>query len=555
MDPSAQATLFLAVVCSVIMGISRRAGNFILRMAALILRLGMSQHSDISSPSSLYTAAQIPDTLEAALHRFNLKGRTTIYAVCPQCHYTYKPTFKPGSVIPIYPSFCTNTPFPNSDSCGAQLLQESRDSDGVFQPIKPFAYHHLSDFVAELLARKETEERLYSSCDSVLSAIAEQPPEYARTFFDGEFVRTFEGPESTPRRRRLFIDRRGEARIFWCLNVDFFNPEGMRVRGATASCGIISMACLNLGEELCFKPEYMYIAGIIPGPREPRLTELNHYLRPLVDDLRSSWSHGVQYSRTALYPNGNVVRDAIAIIASDLPAARKTAQMTSSVSHNFCSCCDCFNLSTVGRTDFHNWRRKDSALLRIYSLVSKYLASSKEQERFAAAMGVRWSELWRLPYWDPPKQLIVDSMHTILEVLVHGHVREILQLTTEATKQKKTTPAFSWSFSLPHDATPSLSLKERKQVIQVHSLLTAALLQTDNHPQPEAVEGLNKRLGQKNIEPLKFVFHDLKLNSPKKKLYKADIVNELVKWVSQLFEPHSDYLRLLLAYETTDRKR
>ncbi|KAF8592255.1 hypothetical protein K439DRAFT_1286570, partial [Ramaria rubella] len=66
------------------------------------------------------------------------------------------------------------------------------------------------------------------------------------------------------------------------LNIDFFSPEGMNIRGARTSCGIISMACVNLGKEICYKAENMYIVGIITSPHEPSLTELNHYMQPLM---------------------------------------------------------------------------------------------------------------------------------------------------------------------------------------------------------------------------------------------------------------------------------
>ncbi|KIJ29534.1 hypothetical protein M422DRAFT_85357, partial [Sphaerobolus stellatus SS14] len=58
------------------------------------------------------------------------------------------------------------------------------------------------------------------------------------------------------------------------------------------------MACLNLPLDICFKAENMYIAGIIPGPEEPHKTALNHYLRPLIDDLVVSYTKGVYFSKT-----------------------------------------------------------------------------------------------------------------------------------------------------------------------------------------------------------------------------------------------------------------
>ena len=62
----------------------------------------------------------------------------------------------------------------------------------------------------------------------------------------------------------------------------------MTVRGASTSSGIISMACLNLPLDVRYKPENMYLAGIIPGPKQPSLENLNHYIRPLIAQLAIS---------------------------------------------------------------------------------------------------------------------------------------------------------------------------------------------------------------------------------------------------------------------------
>jgi len=39
--------------------------------------------------------------------------------------------------------------------------------------------------------------------------------------------------------------------------------------------------------------------------------------------------------------------------------------------------------------------------------------------------GIRWSELLRLPYWDPTKFTLLDTMHTLLLVLIQKHCCEV----------------------------------------------------------------------------------------------------------------------------------
>jgi hypothetical protein len=98
----------------------------------------------------------------------------------------------------------------------------------------------------------------------------------------------------------------------------------------------------------------MYVAGLVPGPHEPRLTELNHYLKPVIDDLVVSWKRGVSYSRTALHPSGRIIRCAIIAAVMDLVAARKTSQLAPVTSHFYCSVCQCYHQDTLGRTDHQN---------------------------------------------------------------------------------------------------------------------------------------------------------------------------------------------------------
>ncbi|KAG2746883.1 hypothetical protein P692DRAFT_20699316, partial [Suillus brevipes Sb2] len=75
-----------------------------------------------------------------------------------------------------------------------------------------------------------------------------------------------------------FVDGGEEGCYAFALHKDFFNPEGLNIRGASTSCGIISMACLNLPVDIRYKPENMYLVGIIPGPKQLSLENLNHYI-------------------------------------------------------------------------------------------------------------------------------------------------------------------------------------------------------------------------------------------------------------------------------------
>jgi len=355
-------------------------------------------------------------------------------------------------------------------------------SENTYRPIKTFVYHDFNDYLAGLLARSDLEELMDERCDQLRDSLNSMETEEdgdlgiksVDDVFDANFLKTFYGPSPD----KLFVDRPDtEGRYAFALNVDFFNPEGLSLRGAKASCGIIAMACLNLPLDIRYKPENMYLAGIIPGPNQPHLTELNHYIRPLINDLKTAWTKGVRFSRTARQPAGRIACSAIVLCVCDLPGACKLAQLTGEGSHFYCSVCSCHHRSTTGRTDYSNWKQRDPALLRNQAEMWKSAASATDQQKLFDNHGVRWSELWHLPYWDPTRQLVVDSMHCLLEGLVGTHIRDILRLTSVAASEKDPViPAFHHEFRKYVPGTqPQLSEKEAKQVSQIHALLVAPI--------------------------------------------------------------------------------
>jgi hypothetical protein len=548
-DVVAQLSLFLGVVCTIVMSVSRRGGDLIMGVLSVILRTAWEQPGGGIGLNHQNILHQIPPTIEAALARFNLDGQVTIYAVCPKCHYTYKPRYKLGSSIAIYPEKCTNNPHPESAVCNEPLLHKKLNGDQ--KPIKIFVYHHFHDYLAGLLSRKDIEETMDQACDKLMDARSQPTPDFMCDVFDGQFLRSFEGPDSKPEARTLFVDRQGGGRYVFSLNVDFFCPEGMSVRGATTSCGIISMACLNLPLEIRYKPENMYLA-IIPGPREPHLTELNHYLRPVVDDMEVSWEPGVHFSRTALYPTGRMSHSAIAAAVCDLPAARKVAQLAGPSSHVYCTTCKCIHVSTLGRTDSDTWEQRDNTEIRRRAEEWKNAPTSKEQVACFKAHGVRWSEFWRLKYWNPARQLVVDPMHCILEGLIAQHCREILGLTSaEATRKPDSIPAFTYKF------TEADNDKSTKDVPKIHRLLTSTMYGSDNGNDSDGgggdddgdrhdgiaitqrIDDLKKQLMNKNHASLAFVCQDLNCEPApvQRRVLKKELVQALVSWVGISFCP------------------
>ena len=547
------------------MGISRRGGDFVMGMLTIILSF-IANHlgaTDTNLPKQ--TLNQLPVTIETIASWFRLDGKVTVHAVCPRCHANYPPLDDAGQ----YPSNCNHQSTPGS-ICDTPLL----DSKG--EPLKIVTMHSFEDYLGGLFANSVTEGYIMRSRDMAAPA-----PNIIKTPHDANFLRNLKGHDGELFYSKQAADR-GEARLTFALCVDFFATEGMHVRGPTTSLGIIALACLDLPVEIRYKPEYMFLFSIIPGPTEPSLTELNHYIDPLVTIMLESWIHGLRLTRTALEPKGRTARCGIALVVCDLPAARKTSQLAASTSMIFCSVCNCWDVrdhrghiiqewrNLRGRYNYEQWQPRDIEVLRKAAADWRDAPSVSDQEKIFAAHGVRWSPLWRLPYWDPSRQLVVDSMHCLLEGLVKFHCTRALQLHGAAVySDPARPPAFVWEFGMPdavgddadsHGAQDevqedipdtvvdrdadavleqSWSEKELKDLRNIHAALTAELCD-DDEPAPgrgiRSPTGLQSYLSKCLLRCLAYVQLDLQVDvvpsGNRTRVTKADIAQSLMEWVS-----------------------
>jgi hypothetical protein len=391
---------------------------------------------------------QIPDNIRASLKKFNLEGTVITYAVCPECNKTFAPSFKLSSSVPAYPNFCDGREASDSTICETSLTRATILSDGSIRtvPIKKFAYHSFADFIANLLSRADTERACEDALNDVLPVSSDKPtncPNVMKNIFDGSFIREFKGPDN----KSLFAYQDGETRLLFALFVDFFNVNMVLHRGATTTNGIIAMACLNIPIEHRYLPQNMYIAGIIPGPEEPSLTEINHFLEPLIDELVEFWEPGIIFSRTALHEN-RVVCCAIACVVCDLPAARKVAAFSGVTGNHFCTVCSCRGKVSLQRCDIEHaiWLPKTPDIQRKHAEDWRD-GTLKTQTSLFQDNGLRYSILWKLRYWDPAQQLVVDPMHCLLENLASHHFRDYLRLVNSALNEPEAPcPAFSHNF-------------------------------------------------------------------------------------------------------------
>ncbi|KAF9455317.1 hypothetical protein BDZ94DRAFT_1327639 [Collybia nuda] len=182
-------------------------------------------------------------------------------------------------------------------------------------------------------------------------------------------------------------------------------------------------------------------------------------------------------------------------------------------SHFYCTVCDGYGTDNTYNTEIEQWRTRSVSETRRLAEAWRDADTLKDRNKIFAEHGVRWSELWRLPYWDPTRMLVIDSMHCILEGLVHYHCRRVLCIDAEvAGAPNPQQPSYSYPWiSYNSNTFPGLSNltdTEVQQVDQIHQLL---MLPINSGNDTLTDSQLLNRLSNKNLKPLKYVSSTLSL--------------------------------------------
>ena len=182
------------------------------------------------------------------------------------------------------------------------------------------------------------------------------------------------------------------------LNIDWFNPY----IHTQYSIGAIYLTILNLPRSERYKIENTIIAGLIPGPNEPK--RIHSFLKPIVDQLKVLW-RGI-----ALLENcgqSGIVRGALLCFVSDLPATRKVCGFPNFNATLGCSKClkkfPCENFGDA--TDYSGYDRQNWELRKMEDHKDavcqiKLCKTITERIKKQKELGVHYSELTRLDYFD-----------------------------------------------------------------------------------------------------------------------------------------------------------
>jgi hypothetical protein len=194
------------------------------------------------------------------------------------------------------------------------------------------------------------------------------------------------------------------------LNVDWFSPT----KTMNYSVGAIYLIVNNLPRAERFRRENLILVGIMPGPKEPELDSINHFLKPMVDEL-------LVLFEGMILSDGRSVRAALMSVNCDLPAVKKVCGFTAFNSFIPCHKCSDRYLGQSGRPqarDLSNlddltWNRRDGQSNRQQALKWKEALTTGDRKRLEQMYGTRYSELHRLEYFDLIRCTTVDALHNL----------------------------------------------------------------------------------------------------------------------------------------------
>ena len=203
--------------------------------------------------------------------------------------------------------------------------------------------------------------------------------------------------------------------LLLALNTDWFQP----FEKTKYSVGVLYLVVLNLPRDERYKLENIIIAGLVPGPKEPKLT-MNSYIGPLVQDLQSVY-RGWQIPTNHPFLKYVTVRLCVGIIACDIPATRKLVGFLGHSAKLGCNKClkEFPTDACSGNNDYSGYNREEweprtkegheRACLELKDATCRTSLDSLESK-----YGVRNSALTDLPLFEPIRFPVIDPMHNLL---------------------------------------------------------------------------------------------------------------------------------------------
>ena len=207
-------------------------------------------------------------------------------------------------------------------ACGEPLLKEVslKSGETKLYPFKVYCCNSVTENLKYFLQRPG----FASKCE--LWRSRDIPEGYLADIFDGHISKEWQHTSGKP-----FVA--APRNYAFMLNVDWFQP----FKHSLYRVGALYMVLMNLPRTERFKPENVFLVGVIPGPHEPKLN-INTYLKPLVAELNALWENGLSFKAQDT-TTAQIFRAVLLCVGCDDLAARKVCGFTGHASNRGCSKC------------------------------------------------------------------------------------------------------------------------------------------------------------------------------------------------------------------------
>lgn len=365
-------------------------------------------------------AAVFPGSVYLLWKKLGLKKDNFLkFVVCRKCFsiYKYEECFLnvEGQTISgkcSYKEFPNHTQLARRKQCGELLLKHVTLSDGTTKlyPFKSYCYKPLQQSLQNLVRRPGFEDK----CEIWRSR--KQQPGFMTDVYDGKIWKEFMTTEKSS-----FLNHRNNYALM--LNLDWFQP----FEHVKYSIGVIYAVILNLPRQERFKLKNVLLIGVIPDlNHEP---SVNSFISPLVDELKLGWSEGFQLLSSKSPNVKKTFKIALLCVGCDIPATRKLCGFLGHSACLGCSKCSKKFPGDFGKRDYsgfdvNSWPKRT---LENYMSSIRELKKAKtqtERDRLESSLGVRFSKLCEIDYFDPVRMSIVDPMHNLFQ----GTAKKMMKL-------------------------------------------------------------------------------------------------------------------------------
>jgi hypothetical protein len=394
-----------------------------------------------SSMASL--ASEIPKDTRRLLRLYHLDPILHTYICCTACyclypysvvktkkrkssalsgeHHADSYTSGDAPFVSTTPTHCTQRRVPSGVVCGESLFSTvTINCNSHTLPRLKYHAQDLKQWVGWLLSRPTIEEEVFK-------AFRRPRKERMEDIWDGgHLCRVL-----LTKDERFLPGPVNEARLAFSFSMDSFNPFHMKDSKQSVSSTAIWLILLNLPSHLRYRPENMFLAGIIPGPKKPSLSDTNHSINRLVDVLREFFQPGILYSRTARHTHGCRVRAILVPVVADMPAPRQAVGFASPTATFFCTLCN-LKIQDIENLDKRTWPERDVVEHGRVARRWRDAQTTQEQEALFKSHGIRWSPLLELPYWNPILFTAIEPMHVFDVGLLQNHCRHVWGIDTTA---------------------------------------------------------------------------------------------------------------------------